>query len=82
MSPKTMELLIVTSTSFPANAFTAGIDVTAATKETKKKLTFDLMECGNSEIAMIPDTGKNKANKKNKDPVIDIRYSDFSDFSC
>ena len=63
---------MITSISFPVNAFTAGTDVITATKRTNRKLAFALMECGRNKIEIIPATGNNKAKRNNKDSVIDI----------
>lgn len=63
---------MMTSISFPVNAFTAGTDVITATKRTNRKLAFALMECGRNKIEIIPATGNTKAARNSKDPVIDI----------
>ena len=62
----------MTSIALPVKAITAGTDVTVATKRTNIKLAFALTECGRNKIKIIPATGKNKAERNNKDSVIDI----------
>ena len=62
---------MMTSISFPVNAFTAGTDVITATKRTNRKLAFALIECGRNKIEIIPATGNNKAKRNNTDYVID-----------
>jgi hypothetical protein len=70
MFPKTRVWPITMSTVFPNNAFTAGTDVTVATKTTKRKVVLALKEWGNSGITRIPTTGNTKAKRNNKDSVM------------
>jgi hypothetical protein len=56
----------------PDNTFTAGIDVTAAIKRTKKKLAFALKTGGSNGREIIPASGADRTKKNNNDSVIDI----------
>jgi hypothetical protein len=57
----------------PDNAFTAGTDVRAAIKRTKKKLAFALRTAGSNGREMIPASGTDRDKKNNNDSVINIR---------
>jgi hypothetical protein len=81
MFPKTRVLAIITSTSFPVNAFTAGIVVIRETRQTKTKLAFALRVWGNNRMDIIPAIGNSKANENTKDSVIYVQYSYGAGFS-
>lgn len=72
MFPKTGVLPTMISILLPVNVFTARTDVIVATKRTNIKLAFALMECGRNKIKIIPATGINKAERNNKNSIIDI----------
>ena len=59
---------------FPVRALTAGTEVTTAVRSTKTKLAFARMKWGINEIVIMPTTGNSKAEKNNKDSVIDMVY--------
>jgi hypothetical protein len=72
MFPNTADGTITIFIGFPASALIAGIEVTAATNNTKIKLAFALMEFGRNAIKIIPVTGNNNAKKNNNRSMIDI----------
>jgi hypothetical protein len=67
-------LFIKISTEFPVRALIAGTEVTRAVRSTKTKLAFARMKWGMNEIVIMPATGNSKAEKNNKDSVIDMVY--------
>lgn len=71
--PNTELVVIITSTVAPDNTFTAGIDVIAAVKRTKKKLAFALRTGGSNGREIIPASSIDRDKKNNNDSVINIR---------
>ena len=59
---------------FPVRALIAGTEDTTAVRSTKTKLAFARMKWGINEIDKIPAIGNSKAEKNNKDAVIDMVY--------